>query len=219
MKTFDKPTLITVTAPTCAGKNFLIQELEKSHGFSKIVSSTSRKPRPGEVHGKDYYFVSPETFNRRIAQNEFIEYNTYNGAAYGVTKTEFNAKTLVFSLPIMILDPNGVQAYKELCNSLRIDIFTIYVSTLESSRIERLVRRTVNNIVNGQDPDLTIADHMKRYASIIGEERRWSNTNVWDAVVPGDNIEEAVRMIEQGITWRNQKNASIGASRLNRFVP
>lgn len=218
MVTFNKPTLVTVTAPTCSGKNYLINQLVASRGFNRIVSTTTRKPRSGEVHGKDYFFVSQSEFDRQKASNWFAEYNQFNGSWYGVSKNILNQTITASNLPVLILDPNGVSTYKEICKAGGFDIFTIYVSTVENTRIERLIRRAIAGVTKGQNLEAIINDTMNRYTSIIGQERRWSNTNVWDAIVPGDNIEEAVKMIDQGIQWRNQRYDTPVSSRLNRFV-
>ena len=59
-----------------------VPELELS------VSATTRKPRPGERHGVDYHFLSPEEFERRVAEGEFLEHATYSGNRYGTLRSE-----------------------------------------------------------------------------------------------------------------------------------
>ncbi len=218
MNTFNKPTLVTITAPTCSGKNYLINTLEGRAGFSKIISTTTRALRTGEKHGKDYVFKTKSEFNRLEADDAFVEVNSFCGEKYGVQRKELATKLANGQTPVIILEPAGVEEYRFICKNYNLDIFTVYVSAVESLRIERLLRRSLLNVGAGQNTESAVKDHMSRYAAIIGEERRWSNTNVWDAIIPGDNIEEAVRMINQGITWRNQRNATTVTSRLNSFV-
>lgn len=77
-------TLFVVSAPSGTGKDTVVRELLARHpelGFS--VSATTRKPRPGEQEGVDYYFVSPERFSEMIEKNEFLEYAEYTSASYG----------------------------------------------------------------------------------------------------------------------------------------
>ena len=54
---FDRPTLITLTAPTCSGKSYLVDILHREHGLQKILSTTTRDPRQGEIQGIDYDFI------------------------------------------------------------------------------------------------------------------------------------------------------------------
>jgi guanylate kinase len=57
-------------------------------GLKLAVSATTRPPRPGEVHGRDYYFLSPEDFERRVQRGEFVEHATYAGNRYGTLRSE-----------------------------------------------------------------------------------------------------------------------------------
>ncbi|MFW5644447.1 MAG: guanylate kinase [Bacteroidota bacterium] len=82
--------LIIFSAPSGSGKTSIVRNLLKrisSLEFS--VSATSRKPRKGEIHGKDYYFVSPDEFREKIENNEFVEWEeVYEDIYYGTLKSE-----------------------------------------------------------------------------------------------------------------------------------
>ncbi len=83
--------MIIVSAPSGAGKTTLVKELLKDTAFnlSFSVSATSRKPRDNEKDGVDYYFISPELFKEKIANNEFIEWEeVYENQYYGTLKCE-----------------------------------------------------------------------------------------------------------------------------------
>lgn len=81
--------LVVVSGPSGVGKGTVLDLLltrRKDCVFS--ISATTRPPRPGEVDGKHYYFLSPETFNRWIEENRFLEWNQVHDAYYG-TPREF----------------------------------------------------------------------------------------------------------------------------------
>jgi guanylate kinase len=76
--------LIVVSGPSGAGKSTLIKaSLEAVHELAYSVSATTRGPRPGEVDGKDYIFLSREEFERWIEEDRFLEWAEYSGNLYG----------------------------------------------------------------------------------------------------------------------------------------
>jgi guanylate kinase len=79
--------LFVVSAPSGAGKSTLLNALRQTPDFVYSVSYTTRPPRPGEVHGEDYYFVGVEEFNQRLAGGEFLEYAQVHGNLYGTLRS------------------------------------------------------------------------------------------------------------------------------------
>ncbi len=82
--------IIIFSAPSGAGKSTLVNYLlEQGLGLEFSVSATSRAPRGEEKHGEAYYFLSPDEFRERIANDHFIEYEeVYAGCFYGTLKSE-----------------------------------------------------------------------------------------------------------------------------------
>ena len=83
--------VVIFSAPSGSGKstiiNYLMQQLPGTFEFS--ISATSRAPRGAEVNGKEYYFLSPEDFKRKIAAGDFLEYEeVYHDKFYGMLKSE-----------------------------------------------------------------------------------------------------------------------------------
>ena len=82
---------LIVSAPSGCGKTTLLKKIFEKYpntfGFS--VSATTRQARNGEIDGKDYYFLSIEEFNRKIANNDFLEYEqVYDNLFYGTLISE-----------------------------------------------------------------------------------------------------------------------------------
>ena len=71
-------------------------------GLQLAVSATTRPPRPGEVNGLDYHFLSPEDFDRRVAAGEFLEHAEYAGNRYGTLKSELRrpARGIVLEIDV-----------------------------------------------------------------------------------------------------------------------
>ena len=81
-------TLFIISGPSGVGKGTLkqrlLEEFKEHSAFS--VSATTRRPRPGEVDGKDYFYISREAFERKIKNNGFLEYAEYAGNLYGTPR-------------------------------------------------------------------------------------------------------------------------------------
>lgn len=79
--------LTVISGFSGAGKGTLIRKLLQTHpNYQLSISATTRKPREGERHGKEYFFLDKAEFERRIEKNDFIEYANYVGNYYGTPK-------------------------------------------------------------------------------------------------------------------------------------
>jgi len=78
---------MVVSGPSGSGKTTLCRQLEAMGEAVHSVSCTTRKPRPGEVHGKDYFFFSEAEFMEKAAQGEFFEQARVHGNLYGTLKS------------------------------------------------------------------------------------------------------------------------------------
>ena len=79
--------MVILSSPSGAGKTTLVNLLSKNNNFEISISHTTRKPRPNESDGKDYYFVSDQEFKRLIKNEEFLEYAKVFNNYYGTTRT------------------------------------------------------------------------------------------------------------------------------------
>ncbi len=81
--------VFVITGPSGVGKGTLIRELlQRVPDLELSVSATTRQPREGEVDGRDYHFLTPEQFDERVEQGDFLEFATYSGNLYGTMRTE-----------------------------------------------------------------------------------------------------------------------------------
>lgn len=226
---FNRPTLVTLTAPTCSGKSHLLNALTDTGLFTRIVSTTTRAPRPGETQGFDYDFISLQRSLELEAAGEFFELVQFNGTRYGVTHAEMNGAMSRRQAPAVVLEPQGLEIYRKKCIEKGWGIFKIYVHVPETLQLQRLLQRSVSSMWDAVD-DLVpsnsvnsrafsevgmervkkqlaavLNEHHRRTFSIIHAERSWSNTTSWDAIVPGDDVAKAVEMIQYGVAWRNRQ--------------
>ena len=87
MPTSNDGIMVILSSPSGAGKTTLVNLLSKNNNFEISISHTTRKPRPNESSGKDYYFVSDQEFKRLIKNEEFLEYAKVFNNYYGTTRT------------------------------------------------------------------------------------------------------------------------------------
>jgi len=90
-----------VTGPSGVGKGTLIRELCREFPDLRLsVSATTRPPRSGEVDGRDYHFLSPEDFERRVEGGDFLEHATYAGNRYGTLRSETEDDPVVLEIEV-----------------------------------------------------------------------------------------------------------------------
>lgn len=106
--------LFVITAPSGAGKTTLIQKLRQEFPYIRFsVSTTTRLPRPGEVNGRDYFFVTQETFREMVKRNAFIEWAHIHGNDYGTTWNFVNEAVSTGAELLLDIDVQGFRALKK----------------------------------------------------------------------------------------------------------
>lgn len=106
--------LMILSAPSGAGKTSISREILRM--FPEIrfsVSYTTRPPRPGEVDGRDYHFVSEEAFRRQIARGEFVEWVENYGRLYGTSRRTMDAYLESGQDLILDIEPRGAKAIRK----------------------------------------------------------------------------------------------------------
>ncbi len=90
-----------VTGPSGVGKGTLIRSLCREFPDLRLsVSATTRPPRSGEENGRDYHFLSPKEFEKRVAEGDFLEHATYAGNRYGTLRSETEDDPVVLEIEV-----------------------------------------------------------------------------------------------------------------------
>lgn len=131
--------LFMVVAPSGAGKSTLVNALLRQEPeISLSISSTTRPPRPGEEHGREYYFIPVEDFLRRQSEGEFLEWAEVHGNYYGTSRLMITDQ-LARGIDVLLeIDWQGAQQVKkQFSNAIGIFILPPSIAALE----ERLKKR------------------------------------------------------------------------------
>lgn len=124
---------IILVGKAASGKDHLRKKYE-SRGFKYAVSYTTRQPRPGEIEGSDYFFISEEEFQAMIDRDEWYEWVSFNGWKYGTSREQFEEDDL------FIMTPSGISHISE---EERAKSLIMYLDVPEEKRRERLEARVM----------------------------------------------------------------------------
>ncbi|MGE9297304.1 MAG: guanylate kinase [Puniceicoccales bacterium] len=137
--------LLVVSGPAGSGKTTVCDRMLKTYDtLSRVVTSTSRDPRSGEVDGEDYYFFPPETFAQMIEDGEFYEHAKVHGRYYGSLKREIDAKLARGCDLLLNVDVQGAAAYREAAEKspeLSGRVVTVFIQITPEQIRERLEHR------------------------------------------------------------------------------
>ncbi|MBP9990452.1 MAG: guanylate kinase [Bacteroidales bacterium] len=175
----DNRKAILFSAPSGSGKTTIIKQLlQYFNCFEFSISATSRKPRQGEVDGKDYYFLSTEAFKQRVQQGDFLEWEeVYEGTCYGTLKSEINRIWDKGNVIIFDVDVNGGMNLKKYFGDSALAIFVMPPS------VEVLEQRLRSR---GTESEEAIIKRLGRSAAELRESDKF------DVTVINDNLQEAV---------------------------
>ena len=124
--------MIVLAGASASGKTEIAKLLAKKYGITKIVTTTTRPKRKGEVDGVDYFFVDKAKFEKMIREDKFVEYTLFNGNLYGSTKDQISKNKCV------VIDPAGLRSYMSLHDD---SIVTFYLEADEKTRYQRMLDR------------------------------------------------------------------------------
>ncbi|MFN1835869.1 guanylate kinase [Balneola sp. MJW-20] len=163
-----KGKVIILVAPSGSGKSTMAKRLFKDFDNIKFsVSATTRPPREGEIHGKDYFFLSDDEFSKRIEEKDFLEWEEfYGGKRYGTLRSEVDKILNSGYFILLDVEVKGAVNVKEIYGDECLSIF-IKPPSLQTLK-ERLIARgtedkeTLRLRLERAEEELTYADRFDR---------------------------------------------------------
>lgn len=176
----NKGLLIVLSGPSGAGKDTVIDRVISNDGsITRLISATTRAPRPSEINGIDYFFISKEEFCKNISAGKLLEYTKYCENYYGTLKKSVEEILADGQNVILKIEVDGARQIKEKCpDSLRIFILPPTMQELKN----RLLNR-------GSEPYKNLEIRLKRAI----EEIKFSLQ--YDYIVVNDTVDECAAAI------------------------
>ena len=184
--------LFVIAAPSGAGKTSLVRALmQREPGLSFSISYTTRSQRPNEVHGRDYFFVSRDEFDRMAQARQFLEQATVFGNSYGTARAQVEQSLASGQDLILEIDWQGAQqiraALPECCS--------IFILPPSRAELERRLRG------RGTDTEEVI---VRRLGEAADDMAHWRE---FDYVVVNDGFDRALDELSEIVQGRDPPEA------------
>ena len=177
--------ILILSGPSGSGKSTIYKAaIGGLGGIEFSVSCTTRQPRPGEVDGRDYYFISREKFDSLVAENAFAEHAEVHGNCYGTLKSELLDRVRRGIDVLLDIDVQGAAQLRALCaDSAEFCQACEFIFIMPPS-FEELERRLR---ARGTETEESI---LRRLANAKGE---MAHANEYDHIIVNDDLDRAVR--------------------------
>ena len=174
-----KGKLVVISGASGVGKGTVLGiMMNKRKDLKFSVSATTRAPRPSEVNGMHYYFVTKERFEEMIASGQMLEYSAHNANYYGTPRAQAEEKMRTGSV-LLDIEPNGASQVKKAAP----DAVLIFIMPPNMEELEKRLRG------RGDTPEDQIAMRLERAVWEM-EQRHW-----YDYVVVNDSAERCAEEI------------------------
>ena len=183
--------LFVISGASGVGKSTVLHHVmaaRKDLTFS--VSATTRPPRPNEVDGVHYYFITKEAFQEMIAQDGFIEWAQFCENYYGTRNAEFERIWGMNKNPILVLDYNGVASLK---SRLDIPVFAVYVYTTLKEAESRLRKR---DMVSAPSEKQAQVLEKRIRANVADYKKLHEISELFDLYVENNDVASCIASIE-----------------------
>ncbi len=150
---------VIITGPSAAGKSTLVDEMLRRHpSAARLITTTTRAPRPGEVSGRDYHFTTPEDFTARRDRGEFLEWAEVHAHFYGSSREVLRRLRIDHPIVFGVVDVQGTATIKGVLPEARV----VFV---DAGNIREIRRRL------SERPGTTPEDLERRVRNAAREER------------------------------------------------
>jgi guanylate kinase len=177
--------LLMIAAPSGAGKSSLINAfLSKQPSWLLSISTTTRPPRPGEVHGREYFFTDRNTFVKERDQGAFLEWAEVHGNFYGTSKPWVEARLMEQQNILLEIDWQGAQQIRRIFAETAVKPKSVFIMPPSVAELERRLR------ARGQDSEAVIQ------ARLAAAQDEISHSQEFDYVIINQDFSAALHSLE-----------------------
>ncbi|GGD85881.1 guanylate kinase [Paenibacillus nasutitermitis] len=119
----DREFIFVFTGPDGSGRKTIADSVGSTLGLTKVLSYATRKPRPGEVNGQDYHFITPELYEELDASGDFIESVTINSNQYGIRDNDIRRSFRNNGCIYLIVNAEGADMLKQIYGTQVVRLF------------------------------------------------------------------------------------------------
>jgi guanylate kinase len=171
--------IIIISGPSGAGEDSIISGLSKKISLEKIITTTTRKKRPGEKNGQQYYFIKFNDFKQKIKEKNFIEYaQQYNNQYYGVTNEELLRVANSGKIGIWKIDYKGVINAKKIFPNIK----SIFINASLKELEKRIRAREKNS-----------EEYIKERMSYTKKWLKYKNIYNFQVINTNGKLEESIK--------------------------
>lgn len=182
----QRPRLVVVSGPGGVGKGTVVRELLRRHpDLAVSVSATTRQPRPGEVDGVDYHYLTPAQFDDLVAKGAFLEWAEFAGNRYGTPWTSVEKAMAAGETVVLEIEVQGAAQVRQRFDDA---LLLFIVPPSREVLLERLRQR-------GTDDDERIERRMALAEAELAEADKFDHVVVNDTV--DGAVEEIARILDR----------------------
>ncbi len=178
-----KGLLVLIASPSGGGKTSVIQQLLNHHrdvDYKYSISATTRKPRLGDIDGKDYFFLTEDEFKEKINNNEFIEWEQVHQYYYGTPKKQIKNWINQNKIVLLDVDVNGGEQIKKKFSENAISVF------IKPPSLNVLISRLKKRKTDSEE------DIQKRLERVPMEMEKM---NLFDYVIINDDLKDTTKQL------------------------
>lgn len=178
--------IIIITAPSGSGKTTLVKHLlNRFPSLEFSISACTRPPRSGEQDGRDYYFLSPEEFTKKIGEGAFAEYEmVYEGKFYGTLHSELDRIWSLGRIPLVDIDVRGALALR---NAYPDQSLTVFVQPPSLAALEERLK------ARGTETSVSLEERIRKASLELAYSSRF------DRVILNDTLDHAKTRVEEAV--------------------
>ncbi len=182
LERLPQTSLIVFTGPSGVGKGTVLRALLARHPELNLsISATTREPRPGEVEGQHYYFMTRSQFEAMVAQDEFLEWAEFAGNLYGTPRVPVFEKIASGQRMILEIELEGARQVRQTAP----EAIQIFIKPPSLDELEHRLRH------RGQDSEEAIARRLARAKIELASEAEF------DVAITNEVLEATVAALEQ----------------------